>query len=294
MRRQNTTLVFGGGTAGKVAARTMAGKKEGERLSSIGRHRRPIPTWCACPARTSFIQRRSRRWCRRHREFGIQDRPIAIDMARYMRASAKWSRVLFIFIWTDIMHSEMERSSATVHSSRLGPFTSHYATGANARLLLTGCSSTWEPTPQCPTPVLREAQPMTHIEALDLQRRPEHFDCFGRRLRRPGTKLVRLRRLGSRVTLIERSSQLVANEDPDVSKAILQLFQDEGIGDVLLGTCSQHQRPFRRSGKSSTQDRKRRTNLEDPTFWWRLGARPTQRASDSRRPNRGHGKRTSA
>ena len=44
-----------------------------------------------------------------------------------------------------------------------------------------------------------------------------------------------LRRLGTRVTLIERSSQLVANEDADVSKAILQLFQDEGI-DVLLGT----------------------------------------------------------
>jgi pyruvate/2-oxoglutarate dehydrogenase complex dihydrolipoamide dehydrogenase (E3) component len=37
------------------------------------------------------------------------------------------------------------------------------------------------------------------------------------------------------VTLIERSSQLISNEDVDVSEAVLQLFQDEGI-DVLLGT----------------------------------------------------------
>jgi pyruvate/2-oxoglutarate dehydrogenase complex dihydrolipoamide dehydrogenase (E3) component len=44
-----------------------------------------------------------------------------------------------------------------------------------------------------------------------------------------------LRRLGSRVTLIERGPQLLANEDTDVSQAMLQLFQDEGI-EVLLTT----------------------------------------------------------
>jgi pyruvate/2-oxoglutarate dehydrogenase complex dihydrolipoamide dehydrogenase (E3) component len=37
------------------------------------------------------------------------------------------------------------------------------------------------------------------------------------------------------VTLITRDSQLASNEDPDVSQAVLRLFQDEGI-DVLLGT----------------------------------------------------------
>ena len=44
-----------------------------------------------------------------------------------------------------------------------------------------------------------------------------------------------VRRLGSRVRVIERGPQLASNEDADVSQAILQLFQDEGI-DVLLGT----------------------------------------------------------
>jgi pyruvate/2-oxoglutarate dehydrogenase complex dihydrolipoamide dehydrogenase (E3) component len=44
-----------------------------------------------------------------------------------------------------------------------------------------------------------------------------------------------LRRLGSRVTLIARASQLASNEDADVAQAVLQLFRDEGI-EVLLGT----------------------------------------------------------
>jgi pyruvate/2-oxoglutarate dehydrogenase complex dihydrolipoamide dehydrogenase (E3) component len=44
-----------------------------------------------------------------------------------------------------------------------------------------------------------------------------------------------LRRLGSRVTVISRDSRLAANEDADISEAILQLFRDEGI-DVMLDT----------------------------------------------------------
>jgi pyruvate/2-oxoglutarate dehydrogenase complex dihydrolipoamide dehydrogenase (E3) component len=73
---------------------------------------------------------------------------------------------------------------------------------------------------------------MTHIEALDLQRRPEHLIVLGGGY--VGLELSQaLRRLGIRVTLIERSSQIAANEDADVSQAILQLFRDEGI-EVLL------------------------------------------------------------
>jgi pyruvate/2-oxoglutarate dehydrogenase complex dihydrolipoamide dehydrogenase (E3) component len=84
------------------------------------------------------------------------------------------------------------------------------------------------------TPGLREAKPMTHIEALDLQRRPEHLIVLGGGY--VGLELSQaLRRLGSSATLITRHSQLAANEDSDVSEAVLQLFRDEGI-EVLLNT----------------------------------------------------------
>jgi pyruvate/2-oxoglutarate dehydrogenase complex dihydrolipoamide dehydrogenase (E3) component len=75
---------------------------------------------------------------------------------------------------------------------------------------------------------------MTHIEALDLQRCPEHLIVLGGGY--VGLELGQaLRRLGSRVTFIARHSQLAPNEDPEVSQAVLNLFRDEGI-EVLLGT----------------------------------------------------------
>jgi pyruvate/2-oxoglutarate dehydrogenase complex dihydrolipoamide dehydrogenase (E3) component len=44
-----------------------------------------------------------------------------------------------------------------------------------------------------------------------------------------------MRRFGSRVTVIERGAQLASREDADVSAALLELFQSEGI-EVLLET----------------------------------------------------------
>jgi pyruvate/2-oxoglutarate dehydrogenase complex dihydrolipoamide dehydrogenase (E3) component len=83
-------------------------------------------------------------------------------------------------------------------------------------------------------PLKREAKSLTHIEALDLQRRPEHLIVLGGGY--VGLELSQaLRRLGSRVTVISRDIRLAANEDADVSEAVLQLFRDEGI-DVLLRT----------------------------------------------------------
>ena len=83
-------------------------------------------------------------------------------------------------------------------------------------------------------PGLREAKPMTHVEVLDLDRLPDHLVILGGGY--VGLELGQaMRRLGSRVTLIERGPQLASPEDPDFSQAILQLFVDEGI-EVLLNS----------------------------------------------------------
>ena len=42
-----------------------------------------------------------------------------------------------------------------------------------------------------------------------------------------------MRRFGSRVTVIDRNEHLMSREDADVSEALRQLLEDEGI-DVLL------------------------------------------------------------
>jgi len=83
-------------------------------------------------------------------------------------------------------------------------------------------------------PGLRDANPMTHIEALELDRIPDHLIVLGGGY--IGLELSQaMRRFGSRVTVIQRSGQIASREDSDVGQALLQLFQEEGV-EVLLNT----------------------------------------------------------
>jgi pyruvate/2-oxoglutarate dehydrogenase complex dihydrolipoamide dehydrogenase (E3) component len=83
-------------------------------------------------------------------------------------------------------------------------------------------------------PGLLMAQPMTHVEALDLDRLPQHVIVFGGGY--VGLELAQaLRRFGSTVTVVERGRQVAAAEDFDVAGAILNNFTSEGI-DVRLDT----------------------------------------------------------
>jgi pyruvate/2-oxoglutarate dehydrogenase complex dihydrolipoamide dehydrogenase (E3) component len=81
------------------------------------------------------------------------------------------------------------------------------------------------------TPGLAEASPLTHVEALELDVVPEHLLILGGGY--VGLEFAQaMRRLGSRVTIMERNDRLLHRADQDVSEAITQLFQDEGIVTV--------------------------------------------------------------
>jgi pyruvate/2-oxoglutarate dehydrogenase complex dihydrolipoamide dehydrogenase (E3) component len=81
---------------------------------------------------------------------------------------------------------------------------------------------------------LAAAKPMTHVEALDLDRLPGHVIVLGGGY--VGLELAQaLRRFGSVVTVIERGSQIAAAEDADIAHALLESFTSEGI-EVLLDT----------------------------------------------------------
>jgi pyruvate/2-oxoglutarate dehydrogenase complex dihydrolipoamide dehydrogenase (E3) component len=77
-------------------------------------------------------------------------------------------------------------------------------------------------------PGLAEACPLTHVEALDLDRLPDHVLVLGGGY--VGLELAQaLRRFGSRVTIVERNDCLAHREDQDVSEALHTFFSDEGI-----------------------------------------------------------------
>ena len=97
-------------------------------------------------------------------------------------------------------------------------------------------------------PGLEAADPLTNIEALELDYLPEHLVVLGGGY--VGLEFAQAyRRFGSRVTVIEHGKQLMAREDPDVSAALQRILTDEGI-DFLVGP--EITRVEGRSGKEVT------------------------------------------
>jgi len=81
-------------------------------------------------------------------------------------------------------------------------------------------------------PGLAAAAPLTHVEALELDRLPAHLIVLGGGY--VGLEMAQaFRRFGSRVTVVEQAPQLAPREDPDVAEAVRAIFADDGI-DVVL------------------------------------------------------------
>jgi pyruvate/2-oxoglutarate dehydrogenase complex dihydrolipoamide dehydrogenase (E3) component len=228
-------LVLGSGTAGKVMAWTMA--KEGRRTAVV--ERKYIGGSCAnvacLPSRNIIHSAKVASLVGRHREFGIETGPLTVDMARvYARKRDMVAEIVQVHL--DKYHAAADELIFG-DGAFVAPRTLRVALRDGGERTLTADRvfvnvGTHATIPD--TPGLREARPMTHVEALNLERRPERLIVLGGGY--VGLELSQaLRRLGSHVTLIERGSQIASNEDPDVSQAVLELFLDEGIG-VLLNT----------------------------------------------------------
>ena len=69
-------------------------------------------------------------------------------------------------------------------------------------------------------PGLADARPLTHVEALELDRLPSHLIVLGGGY--VGVEFAQaFRRFGSQVTVLEFGTQLLGREDPDVAAAVL-------------------------------------------------------------------------
>src|SRR5437879_10089730 len=98
--------------------------------------------------------------------------------------------------------------------------------GANV-IVSTGTRASLEPIPG-----LAEAQPLTHIEALELDQVPEHLLVVGGGY--VGVELSQaMRRFGSKVTVVDRNGRLMSKEDPELGRASCRVLRARGI-DVHL------------------------------------------------------------
>src|SRR6516225_3918708 len=173
-------LVLGSGTAGKVMAWTMA--KEGRRTAVV--ERKYIGGSCAniacLPAKNVIHSAKVASLVGRHKEFGIEIGPITIDMAGvYARKRAMVEGIIQVHL--DKYHTAGDELILG-NGIFIAPRTLQVALRDGGERTLTADRVFVNVGSRATIPDirgLREAKPMTHIEALDLQRRPEHLIVLG-------------------------------------------------------------------------------------------------------------------
>ena len=225
-------LIIGSGIAGKFAAWT----RDNRRRTAIV-ERGPLGGACpnvAClPSKNMIWSARVSSLARRGAEFGLTMESLRVDMAAVQRrkrlmveglreaharrtaaSGADLIMGLARFVASRTVEIELhDGSTRTIQGERV-----FLDLGSRASI------------PEIPG--LPEATPMTHVEALDLDRLPKHLIVLGGGY--VGLELAQaFRRFGSNVTIIEHGPQLASREDPDVGAALKELFVDEGIEALL-------------------------------------------------------------
>jgi pyruvate/2-oxoglutarate dehydrogenase complex dihydrolipoamide dehydrogenase (E3) component len=234
-RQRYEILVIGSGEAGKYLAWTMA--KAGRRTAVIERELigGSCPNIACLPSKNIIHSAKVAQLVRRATEFGIQTGPVQIDMPGVQRRKRD--------MVNDLIGIHLDRyrlSGAELilgHARMIAPKTVEVRLKDGNMQILEGDQvflnvGTHAYIPDVPG--LKQANPITHVEALDLGRLPEHMLVLG-----GGFVALELgqamQRLGSRVTIVDRGNQLLKREDPDVSEEMTRLFRAEGI-EILLET----------------------------------------------------------
>src|SRR6266403_5800021 len=226
-------VIFGGGTGSTIAAWTFAG--EGKRVAVVERKYigGSCPNIACLPSKNIIHSAKVASYFRRSQEFGITHDGFEIDMAGVRERKRRMVHGLNDMYMENYKNTGAEFilgtggfiAPRTVEVALAGG-TTRQLRGANV-IVSTGTRAAVETIPG-----LAEAQPLTHIEALELDEIPEHLLVFGGGY--VGVEMSQaMRRFGSKVTIVDSNGRLMSKEDPDVCEALRSLLADEGI-DIIL------------------------------------------------------------
>lgn len=238
-------VVLGSGEAGKYIAWNRAAK--GERVVVVERKYvgGSCPNIACLPSKSIVHSAKYASLVRDHKDFGITKENGEVNMTAVRTRKRRMVDRL-----VDINRSRYNSSGTELVRGAgrfVGPLTVEVRLEGGGRRVLCGkraVISTGSRATIDSVPGLLEASPLTHIEALELDYVPEHLIVLGGGF--VGLEFAQaFRRFGSRVTVLEQAEVLAHREDRDVSDALRQLFEDEGI---QVDTCIKIERVTGRSG----------------------------------------------
>ncbi len=237
-------VILGGGTGSTIAAWTFAGL--GRRVAVIDRKYigGSCPNIACLPSKNIIHSAKVASYFHRSKEFGIANDGFTIDMFGVRDRKRKMVSGLnemylenYRKTGAELIYGNGRFVAPRMVEVALSDGTTRQLRGTNV-IVSTGTRASLAAIPG-----LAEAQPLTHIEALELGEVPEHLLVIGGGY--VGIELSQaMCRFGSNVSVIDRGERLMSREDEDVSEALHSLLQDEGI-NILLNT-----RIKRVSGKS--------------------------------------------
>jgi pyruvate/2-oxoglutarate dehydrogenase complex dihydrolipoamide dehydrogenase (E3) component len=226
-------LVLGSGQGGQLIAWHLA--QAGRRAALVERRwvAGSCPNIACMPSKTELWSARVAHLARHGQPFGVTTGGITIDMPTVLRHKRDMVR--------HEVELHMQNFTATGtelilgHGRFVAPKTLEVSLEGGTRIL-TGDQvflnlGTQPAIP--PVTGLKDAQPLTHIEALELDYVPAHLIVLGGGY--VGIEMAQAyRRFGSRVTIVQAAPQILDREDFDIADEMQRMLIDEGI-QVLTG-----------------------------------------------------------
>jgi pyruvate/2-oxoglutarate dehydrogenase complex dihydrolipoamide dehydrogenase (E3) component len=269
-------LVLGSGVGGKLIAWHLA--QSGRQTAVV--ERRWIGGSCpniACmPSKNEISSAKVAHFARHGAEFGTKVSSIAVDMATVRRRKRE---MVERQVAKHLENYKASGAELIMGSGRfVAPKTLEVTLNDGGTRVLAADKvflnvGTHAAIPNVPG--LEAAQPLTHVEALELDYLPQHLIVIGGGY--SGLELAQAyRRFGSDVTIIESGPQLMGREDIDVSQEMRRILSDEGMQVLVEAQLLRLHLSFALPQVSKT--------LMAATSWSRLDAFRIPPVSDFRRP----------
>ena len=227
-------LILGSGAGSKLLAWTFAG--QGQRVAVVERKYvgGSCPNIACLPSKNVIHTAQVAHNVRRSEEFGISIDRFHINMPAVRNRKRKMVQGL---VETHLDLYKQSGAELIMASGKfVGPKVLEVTLPDGTRRLLTGKNvviGTGTHALIENIPGLASAQPLTHVEALELDIVPEHLIVLGAGY--VGLEFAQaMRRFGSKVTVIDRNHRVIHKEDDDVTEGLQNLLEDEDI-ELVLG-----------------------------------------------------------